>query len=70
MKTKANLLNWISENSTIIDNEDDFIERLDFEIESGYLTSFYKKIRKLIDYYEESSDWEEVKEQLINLLFD
>lgn len=71
MLTKQNLLNWISENSTIIDNEEDFMERLSFEMKHHhYLPSFSKQITKLIDDYNDGEDWEDIKEALIDLLFD
>ena len=71
MKTKADLLNWIQDNSTIIDNEEDFMERLDFEMKHHhYLKSFSNQITKLINDYNDGEDWETIKEELINLLFD
>ena len=71
MLTKQNLLNWIQDNFTIINNEEDFMERLEFEMEHHhYLTSFSNQITKLINDYNDGEDWESIKEQLIDLLFD
>ena len=71
MLTKQNLLNWIQDNSTIIDNEDDFMKRLEFEIKHHhYLKSFSNQITKLINDYNDGEDWETIKEEFINLLFD
>ena len=71
MLTKQNLLNWIQENSTLIDNEDYFMQRLEFEIKHHhYLKSFSNQITKLINDYNDGEDWETIKEEFINLLFD
>ena len=72
MKNKNDLLTWIQTNSSIIDDCDDFMEQLEFEVENNnYLPSLSKYIKKLIKYYDEScGDWDQVKDDLINLLFD